>query len=42
MKGMPISVQCVLSDSEGVEFTKLAEIADLNLGHHTISSHGHE
>jgi hypothetical protein len=30
---MPISVQCVLTTSEGVELTKLAEIADRILDH---------
>jgi hypothetical protein len=37
IKRMPISVRCVLSASEGVELTKLAEIADRILDHSTQS-----
>jgi hypothetical protein len=37
MKRMPISVRCVLFTNEGVELTKLAEIADWILDHSTQS-----
>jgi hypothetical protein len=32
---MPVSAQCVLSNSDGVELTKMAEIADQILDHST-------
>jgi hypothetical protein len=37
MKQRPISVRCILSAREGVELTKLAEIADRILDHSTQS-----
>jgi hypothetical protein len=37
MKRMPIGVRCVLSASEGVELTRLAEVADRILDHSTQS-----